>query len=141
MRLKFIGVSLLLCIALAATVLAAASTIQAYQQFQQKHQRIQVGDVSTISSWMTLPYVAHVYHVPAACLDESLHVSLLTLQKHATLRYLADYYKKPVDTVIYTVQRTILDYRAKRLVCSSPPSMVSARVQQLPMSEIEGKPS
>lgn len=112
-------VSLLLCIALAGTIFAAASTVQAYQQFQQKHQRVQAGDVSTISSWMTLPEIARIYHVPAGCLDESLYVSLPRLQRYATLGYIALSYKEPVNTVIREVQHIILDYRAKRLVCDT----------------------
>lgn len=87
---------------------------------QQKHLRILAGDVGTVGSWMTLPYVAHVYHVPAACLDQSLDVARPALQKHATLGYLASYYKKNVTNVIHTVQATILNYRTWHPVCSSP---------------------
>ena len=114
------GVSLLLCIALAGMVFAAAGTVRAYQSFQEDHQRSIAGDVGTISSWMTLPYISHVYHVPAACLYGSLDISAPALQKHATLGYIANYYKKPVDTIIHNVQRVILDYRKKRITCGSP---------------------
>jgi len=59
-RLKLIGVSLLLCVALTGTVFAAAGTVQAYQSFQENHQLVMAGDVGTVRSWMTLPSISPV---------------------------------------------------------------------------------
>lgn len=117
-RLKFLSVSLLLCVALAGTIFAAVRTVQAYQQLEQDHQQLIAGDVSTIRSWMTLPYIARVYRVPSSCLFQSLHVSEPTLKKYATLRSIADYYKKPVNVVIRDVQVMIQNYRHHRVNCN-----------------------
>ncbi len=119
-RLKLLGVSLLLCVALASVIFAAVSTVQAYQQLTQNHQHVMAGDVSTISSWMTIPYIARVYHVPAACLSQSLHITSPALQQHANLRVIANYYRRPLDAVLNDVRDTITQYREKHLVCRDP---------------------
>lgn len=119
-RLKLLGISLLLCVALASVIFAAVSTVQAYQQLAQKHQNVMAGDVSTISSWMTIPYIARVYHVPAACLSQSLHITSPTLQQHANLRVIANYYRRPLDSVLNDVRNTIKQYREKHLICHNP---------------------
>jgi hypothetical protein len=137
MRLRLIGVSLLLCLALASTIFAAAGTVQAYQEFQQDHQRIMAGDVSTVSSWMTIPYVAHVYRVPETCLSVALHVSKQPqLEKHATLRGIAEYYRRPVNDVIRDVRTTILDYRQKGPACTAPPPESQLSSQAQPQSYV-----
>lgn len=127
-RLKFIGVSLLLCVALASVFFAAVSTVQAYQNFEQDHQRIVAGDVSTIGPWMTLPYVARVYHVPESCLTQSLHITNPVLKHHASLRFIADYSRRPIDTVVREVRTIIQQYRDHHLTCSAP------AIPQLPPS-------
>jgi hypothetical protein len=135
-RLKFISVSFLLCLALVGTVFAAASTVQAYQQFEQDHQRITAGDVSTVSSWMTLPYIARIYHVPELCLYGALHISDTALQKHATLGFIADHYKKPANDLIHTVQQAILNFRKKR-TCPAPPNSAGTAMQLLSMPKTQ----
>jgi hypothetical protein len=119
-RVKFLLVSLLLALALACMFFSAAGTIQAYQQFEKNHQRITSGDVSTVDSWMTLPYVAHVYHVPETCLYQSLHVLNSWPTRHETLRALADRYRRPVNQVILEVQYAILNYRKHHIICPAP---------------------
>ena len=119
-RLKLFGVSLLLCVALASVVFAAVSTVQAYQQFTQQRQHVMAGDVSTVSSWMTLPYIARVYHVPEGCLSQSLHITSPTLRQHANLRFIANYYHRPLNTVLNDVRNAIEHYRQKHLVCPAP---------------------
>jgi hypothetical protein len=123
-RRRLIGVTFLLCLALIGTILSAVNTIRAYNQFEQYHQRVMAGDVSTISPWMTLHSIAHVYHVPEVCLDESLHVSNPALQKHATLFVLASSARKPVDDLIYATQQWILRYRKNPDICDSPVDMI-----------------
>ncbi len=115
-------VSLLLCLALVCTVFAASGTVQAYQQFQREHQQID-GDVSTVSGWMTLPYIARVYKVPEACLAHTLHFTQPILSKHATLSMVANDTKKPVDTVIRNVRDFIVAFRKHQPICGneSPP--------------------
>jgi hypothetical protein len=102
------------------TIFAAANTVQAYQEFQQNHQRILAGDVNAVSPWMTVPYIARVYHVPATCLDGSLHITDPFLQKRASLAYIAEATKRRGIDLIHTVQKTILNYRKKRMPCTFP---------------------
>lgn len=101
---------------------SAVGTIQAYQKFQQNHQRILSGDVSTVDSWMTLPYVARVYHVPEPCFYQSLNVSATWLTRHSTLRDIAGHYKRPVNNVIIEVRQVILNYRKHHTICGPPAS-------------------
>ena len=116
-RLKLLGVSLLFCVALASVIFAAVSTVQAYQNFTQTRQHVMEGDVNTISSWMTLPYIAHVYHVPEGCLVQELHIKSSALREHASLRFIANYYHRSLNTVLSEVRTVILQYRQKHLVC------------------------
>lgn len=120
LRVKFLCVSLLLCLALTGMFLSAAGTIQAYQQLQKNHQHILSGDVSTVNSWMTLPYIAQVYHVPANCLTQSLHISDPWLIHHASLRVIADYTRQPLNTLLLNVRNTILTYRKHHTACPAP---------------------
>ena len=120
-RDKFIYTSLLLCLAVFLTFFTATSTIQAYQYFQQDHQRIQAGDVTTVSSWMTIPYVSRVYKVPEPCFTQTLHLSNRWLVEHATLRTVADHYQRPLAGLLLDVQHVILNYRRKQLTCEQPP--------------------
>lgn len=139
-RLKFISVSLLLCVALVCTVFAATGTIRAYQQFEQDHQGVLTGDVNTIRPWMTLPYIARVYRVPAPCFYQSLQITDPVLRQHATLRSIADTQKEPVDALLFHVRTVIQNYRNHRLTCtvaprrskppgSKPPGLLTPRWQ------------
>lgn len=119
-RAKFVCVSLLLCVAVVGTFFTATGTIQAYQRFQQDHQLIQTGDVTTVRAWMTIPYVARVYHVPESCFSQSLHISNHWLEKHATLRDIASYYHWSGDGLIRDVQEIILNYRQGQHACGTP---------------------
>jgi hypothetical protein len=118
---KFVYTSLLLCLAVILTGFTATGTIQAYQHFQQDHQRIQAGDVTTVRSWMTIPYVARVYKVPEPCFTQTLHLNDRWLVEHATLRTLADHYKRSLTGLIINVQHVIVMYRRKQLSCGPPP--------------------
>lgn len=135
-RLKFISVSLLLCMALICTVFAATGTIRAYQQFEQDHQGVLTGDVNTIRPWMTLPYIARVYRVPAPCFYQSLQIIDPVVRQHATLRSIADAKKEPVDALLYHVRTIIQDYRNHHLTCTAsiklarPPGSLIPRTPQ-----------
>lgn len=127
LRVKLLCVSLLLCLALAGMFFSAAGTIQAYQQLQKNHQHIITGDVNTVNSWMTLPYVAQVYHVPENCLTHALHVSDPWLIHHASLHVIADDTGQPLDTVLLKVREAILAYRKHHFACPAPaPSKMEA---------------
>lgn len=119
-RLKLLVISLLFCVALASVIFAAANTVQAYQQLAQKHQQIATGDTNTISPWMTLPYIAHVYHIPESCLLQSLHLPEALSKKYASLRFIADHSHRSLDMVMSDVRSTIQSYRHHHLVCSAP---------------------
>jgi hypothetical protein len=124
--------SLLLGLALLFTCFTASGTIRAYQHFQQDHQRIQAGDVTTISSWMTIPYIVRVYKVPEPCFTQSLRLADRWLVQHATLRVIADYEQRPLARLILNVQQIILSYRRGQLVCGPPPSN-TARGKDIPI--------
>ena len=134
-HLKLLCIGLLLGATVACMLFSAVGTIQAYQQLQQNHQRVMSGDVTTIDSWMTLPYVARVYHVPEGCLYPSLHLSNSWQVRHSTLRALADRSGRPVATIIHEVQQVILNYRRHHGTCgplspSPPPSAASSVFRQ-----------
>lgn len=122
---------LLLCIALAAAVFCAIQTVQDIQRFQQTRKLTLSGDVRTVRSWMTLPYIARNYHVPEIYLDEQLHISNPQDTRRASLYALAQRYNRPVDQVIHDVQQAILNYRklhpASRL---QPASKALAKIPQ-----------
>ncbi len=110
-RVKIILVSILLGLALSGTVLAAASTVQAFHTLQHQRALMRAGDVNTIRSWMTIPYIAHVYHVPETNLLGALRLPATSQVRHVTLTTLATRIHKPLDSVIHTVQKTIISYR------------------------------
>ncbi len=119
-RVKSVILGVLLCLALGATIVTAVATFKAIQQFRQERALAQSGDVSTIRPWMTVPFIAHVYHVPENYLYQSLHVANSQPVQHATLRVLADRSNRPVNDVIHDLQKAILIYR-KQHSWSGPP--------------------
>lgn len=141
MRVKFLCVSLLLCLALGCLLFSAVETIQAYQKVQQSHQRILSGDVNSIDSWMTFPYIARVYHVPESCLYQSLRFPNTWMVRHSTLRVIADHYARPVDKVIRDVRQVILNYRKNHTICGTPaPSTPGVNSgQRYPLARRKGK--
>ena len=129
--IKLIYTSFFLCLALLLTGFTATSTIQAYQEFQQNHQRVQHGDATTVSSWMTIPYVSNLYNVPEPCFTQTLQLNDRWLMQHATLRVLADHYQRPVEKMIHDVESVILKYRRKELACG--PALQTTRAQSPPV--------
>jgi len=119
-RLKLVGTGILLCLTLGLTVFCAVQVVQAFQRFQQEHKLAVTGDVSTIRSWMTVPYIAHFYHVPESYLDQSLHITNDKAVHHLPLHELADRVKRPVDGLIRDIQHAILNYRHHRTRAGAP---------------------
>jgi hypothetical protein len=113
-RLKLAITGLLLCLALSLTIFCAVQTVQAFQNFQQVHRLAATGDVSTIRPWMTVPFIAHYYHVPESYLDQSLHIANDRTIRHLPLRVLATRFKRPLNGLIHDIQRAILNYRKHR---------------------------
>ncbi|QBD81157.1 hypothetical protein EPA93_36370 [Ktedonosporobacter rubrisoli] len=110
LRVKFIVTSFLLLLSLSCTFVAATSTVGALHNFQQQHMLAEEGDVRTIRPWMTIPYIAHSYHVPENYLYKSLQIAP-TPSRHSTLHMLAQHSKRPLDQVIHEVQKSIISYR------------------------------
>ena len=113
-RLKLVITGILLCLALALTVFCAVQTIRAFQRFQQEQKLAVTGDVSTIRPWMTVPFIAHFYHVPESYLDQSLHITNDRAVHHLPLRELAPHVKRPLDGLIRDIQHAILNFRKHR---------------------------
>ena len=110
-RVKFIIVGVLLAIALCATAVAAGKTMQAVQGFQQDRTLVSTGDVRSVRPWMTVPYIARTYNVPASYLYRSLNVSSISQTDHVTLRMIAAQTHRTEADVIQSVQQAILSYR------------------------------
>ena len=110
-RLKLFITGFLLCIALGVAVFCAIQTVQAFQRFQQDRKLALSGDVRTIRPWMTLPFIAHVYHVPENYLDQQLHITDPQTVRRASLHTLSLRYNRPEGSFIHDVQQVILNYR------------------------------
>ena len=110
-RVKVILIGILLLLALATTAIAADATYQAVQRFQQQKAMAAAADARTIRPWMTIPYIAHFYHVPEAYLYRSLHINDAHPPRHATLHALAIRFNRPVEQLIHQLQTAILNYR------------------------------
>jgi hypothetical protein len=89
----------------------AVGTYQAVRSFQQQNNALQTGDVSTIRSWMTVPVIAHLYHVPEDYLSRTLAIGNPDVLRHSTLNQIASKKRQPVNKLIQTLQHAILDYR------------------------------
>lgn len=68
-------------------------------------------DVHTIRPWMTILYIARVYHIPEAYLYRSLHINEAHPPRHATLQTLANHSNRSTNDLISDIQRDILTYR------------------------------
>jgi hypothetical protein len=110
-RLKLVIVGILLFLALGTTAIAAGSTYRAVQNFQQQRALVTVGDVRSIRSWMTIPHIAHLCHVPESYLYSSLGIPDTPAYHHATLHALSLRFKRPVNDLISQAQRAIVRYR------------------------------
>lgn len=104
-------ISILLCVALVAVVITTLGTVRAIQSLQQQHTLAKAGDVSTIRPWMTIPYIAHTYHVPENYLYDSLHIPDTHTTRHMPLHALATHYQRPLSSVVQDVQSAVTLYR------------------------------
>jgi hypothetical protein len=111
LRVKLYLVCILLCLAISATVVAASAAFQDMQRFQQQNAMAISGDVRTIHPWMTIPYIAHLYHIPESYLYRSLQIADTPLLRHVTLHALASRSQRPVNAMIRTLQHAIQTYR------------------------------
>ncbi len=102
---------ILLCVAVATVAFTLAETVQAVQGLQHQGSLMKTGDVRTVRSWMTIPYIAHTYHVPGSYLYTSIGVTNSAAQNRASLYALATQKKRPVATVVSGIQHAIVAYR------------------------------
>jgi hypothetical protein len=110
-RLRLIGIGILLCLALGLTIFCAVQAVQGVQRLQQSRQMAHSGDVRGIRPWMTIPYVSRVYHVPESYLLEGLHISDPSSVRHVTLHSLAECLHRTPDALIFQIQTAIQAYR------------------------------
>jgi len=110
-RSRLFVTSILLCLALGATIFCAVRTVQAIQRFQQARTLAAQGDVSTIQPWMTIHYISRVYSVPESYLIEHLNITDSRPVSHVPLRTLAVGYNRSLDGLIRDLQTAIKAYR------------------------------
>ena len=120
-RIKIGILSALLLFVLAFSVFAMVNTYKAVQALQVRNHDVRMGNVSTIRSWMTIPAISRIYHVPEDYVYRSLDITTPAPYHHETLYEIANRKQKPVDQVIYTLQHAILLYRKQHPGITLPP--------------------
>jgi len=120
-RIKIGILSALLLFVLAFSVFAMVNTYKAVQALQVRNHDVRMGNVSTIRSWMTIPAISRIYHVPEDYIYRSLDITTPAPYHHATLYEIANRKQKPVDQVIRTLQHAILLYRKQHPGITLPP--------------------
>ena len=112
MRIRVAVLLVMLLVGCGLTCLAATSTIQAVNNWRQDVQLSQAGDVHLIHYWMTIPSVAHLYHVPENYLFQSLRLKSDVQTRRNTLENIAIDKKQPVSKIITTLQKAVETYRS-----------------------------
>jgi hypothetical protein len=110
-RSRLFVTSILLCLALAATIFCAVQTVRAIQHFQLTRSQIVQGDVNTIQPWMTIHYISRVYAVPEEYLIDHISIPDSRQVSNVPLRTLAARYNRSVDGLIRELQIAIKAYR------------------------------
>jgi hypothetical protein len=111
MQQRIVIIVICLLCAFIAIAMITHETYGTLQTVQRSQVQLHRGDVQTIQSWMTLPYVAHQQHVPDTLLYANLHIKQTAENRHLTLEELAEQRKEPVLTLIHQCQTIILNYR------------------------------
>ncbi|GCE26046.1 hypothetical protein KDA_15300 [Dictyobacter alpinus] len=109
MRQRFVIICFFLLLSIGATVVAANATIHAVQDVHNHQVMEHQGDVHLIRQWMTIPYIAHVYRIPASILYAALKIKDTPANRHSTLETLALQHKQSTDSLIRKIQQSILD--------------------------------
>lgn len=121
LRTKFVLTCILLLLALFCVAFSARSTMQTLQDFRRQNALARSGDVSTVSQWMTIPYIAHTYHVPETYLYSQLHLSNPYTLHYVTLQMLATQEHLSANHLIQEIQQIILTYRQQHALRMSAP--------------------
>jgi hypothetical protein len=66
---------------------------------------------SPIRSWMSVPFIAHTRHVPAATLFEAIHVEPHRPHDRRSLRRIARDEKRPIEDLIREIDQAIVKSR------------------------------
>ena len=110
-RSRLIVTSILLCLAVGATIFCAVQTVRAIQRFQQARSLAAQGDVNAIEPWMTIHYIARAYSVPESYLIARVNISDSKPVSRVPLRTLAVRYNRSVDGIIKEIKIAIKTYR------------------------------
>jgi hypothetical protein len=110
---KFILTGILLVVASCCTAITADASVRAVQSFQQQNTLTHSGDIRTVRPWMTIPYIAHTYHVPEGYLYNTLHITDKRSAQHTTIQALAIRSRRTPDDLIHQIQKAIQTYRKK----------------------------
>jgi hypothetical protein len=122
-RTRIVLTGILLVLALICTVFATRATVSAFQSFQQENKLTKQGDVHSIRSWMTVPYISRVCQIPESYLYDALHLPNTRASRHMTLQEIATRDHTTVEKVINTVQDAITLYREHQRGYSPPLSV------------------
>ncbi len=110
-RIQVLLTAVLLALALGLTLLTAQASVQAVSTWQQQQTVVAADDPSSVGSWMTLPYIAQVYHVPENDLSHALHLQGVRQDQQTPLSGLALGSHRSVKALMIEVQVTIQIYR------------------------------
>jgi hypothetical protein len=119
----------LLLLTLCCVTFAARSTVETWQQFRQQNALARSGDVHTIGFWMTIPYIAHTYHVPETYLYSQLQLPDTPALHHTTLHLIALRYHRPVERVVSQVQSVVINYRKQHPLRPPPAPPGTSKAQ------------
>lgn len=111
LRATFVLTFVLFLLALFCVAFSVKATMQTVQNLRRQNAMARSGDVCTVDQWMTIPYIAHTYHVPEAYLYSQLHLSSAGGLHHMKLQVLATRNNQPVSYLISEAQQGILAYR------------------------------
>jgi len=89
-----------------AFLLAMAGTIIFGSRAGRRVRQIHTAN-EPIREWMSLPFVAHTHHVPAAVLYQAIGVRPEEPHDRRSVRHLAHELKRPVSQLIAQLQRAI----------------------------------
>ena len=96
-RALVVGLAFLL--AIAGTVIFATRASRQARQFHKANEPIR--------EWMSVPFIAHAHHVPAAVLFQAIGVQPRQPQDRRSIRHIARDLKRPVPELIAQLQRAI----------------------------------
>jgi hypothetical protein len=122
-RIKLSVLSALLLLALVLSAFTITNTFHAVQNLQLRNHDVNVGNVSTIRAWMTVPAISRIYHVPEDYVYRSLEISSSASYHHMTLDEIAHRKQQPVVYIIHTLQHSILIYRQQHPGITTPSRM------------------